>query len=108
MVPAGTGTVIFFRWTVDPLPSHSIQGLGMCILDPWHLRQVERIMNGPVVIVSIPVPLQYGHLTALLPGSLLDPLHLMQVSTTLRFISLLTPLAAWEKVKFIVICRKLN
>lgn len=75
----------------------------MCILDPIHLLHVDLIIKGPVLIVSIPVPLQYGHLTALEPGSLLDPRHLGQVSTTFNSMSLLIPLAASENVKFIVI-----
>jgi hypothetical protein len=29
---------------------------------PWHRRQVDRIMKGPVVTVSMPVPLHWGHL----------------------------------------------
>jgi hypothetical protein len=52
------------------------------------------MMNGPVLIVSIPVPLQYGHFTALVPGSLLEPRHFGQVSTTFKLISLFIPLAA--------------
>ena len=71
-----------------------MHGLGMCILEPIHLLQVDLMMKGPVLIVSIPVPLQYGHLTALDPGSLLDPLHFGQVSTTFRVTSLFTPFAA--------------
>ena len=77
----------------------------MYILEPRHFLHVVLMTNGPVLTVSIPVPLQYGHFTALVPGSLLEPLHFGQVSTTLRTTSLLTPLAAWEKVKFIWICR---
>lgn len=66
----------------------------MCILEPIHRLQVDLMIKGPVLIVSIPVPLQYGHLTALEPGSLLDPRHLGQVSTTFSVTSLLTPFAA--------------
>jgi hypothetical protein len=59
-----------------------------------HLLQVDLMMNGPVLIVSIPVPLQNGHFTAFVPGSLLEPRHFGHVSTTFKFISLLIPLAA--------------
>ena len=104
-LPAGTGTVTFFRWTVEPLPSHSKHGLGMYILVPRHLLHVVLIMKGPVLTVSIPVPLQNGHLTALVPGSLLDPRHFGQVSTTFKTISLLTPLAASENFRFMVNCK---
>ena len=56
--PAGTGTVIFLRWTVEPFPSQFWHGCEMCIRDPIHRLQVDLMMNGPVLIVSIPVPLQ--------------------------------------------------
>ena len=51
-LPAGTGTLIVFLWTVLPLPLHSTQGCGMCIRVPLHRRQVERITNGPVTADS--------------------------------------------------------
>ncbi len=66
----------------------------MYILEPMHLLQVDLMMKGPVLIVSIPVPLQYGHLTAFVPGSLLDPRHFVQMSTTFIVTSLFTPFAA--------------
>lgn len=100
--PAGTGTVTFFLCTVEPLPSHSKHGLGIYILVPRHLLHVVLMMKGPVLTVSIPVPLQNGHLTALVPGSLLDPRHFGQVSTTFKVISLFTPLAASANFKFMV------
>lgn len=52
----------------------------------------------PVLIVSIPEPLQLLHFVALVPGSALVPLHFGQVSTMFTSISLLIPRAAWENV----------
>jgi len=46
-LPAGTGTVTFFRCTVLPFPSHSVQGNLMYILVPWQYRHVDRMTNGP-------------------------------------------------------------
>uniref|UniRef100_A0A182QC81 Uncharacterized protein n=1 Tax=Anopheles farauti TaxID=69004 RepID=A0A182QC81_9DIPT len=65
-------------------------------------RQVERITNGPVEMVSIPVPLQYWHLPGLVPGSHREPVHFGHVSTTFTSMSLLTPRAACAKVRFII------
>jgi hypothetical protein len=59
-----------------------------------HAHRAIQHFQLPVEIVSTPVPLQYMHLPGFVPGSHLDPLHFMQVSTTFTLISLLTPLAA--------------
>lgn len=51
-IPAGTGTVIFFLWTVVPLPSQTEQGFLMRTLVPWQRRHVDFIRKGPVVMDS--------------------------------------------------------
>jgi hypothetical protein len=60
----------------------------------------------PVLMVSMPVPLQWVQLIAFVPGSALDPLHLGQVSTTFTLMSLFTPRAAWANVRFIITCKQ--
>lgn len=57
-LPAGTGTTTFFLWTVEPFPSHSVHLCLMYILVPWQYRQVDLIIKGPLLTLSIPVPLQ--------------------------------------------------
>jgi len=47
VLPAGTGTVTFFRCTVLPFPWHSVHGNLMYILVPWQYRHVDRMTNGP-------------------------------------------------------------
>ena len=90
-MPAGTGTVIFFRWLVCPAPWQVLQGFRFHVPRPLHFRQVLRIMNGPVDTVSIPVPLQLGQRSGLVPGSLPEPLQSGHVSRMLTYISLSTP-----------------
>ena len=74
------------------------------ILHPWMFLIYFPSKQLPVLIVSIPVPLQYEHLTALVPGSERDPRHFGHISTTFTWISLLTPTAAWVNVRFIITC----
>ena len=76
-----------------------MQGLGRYILEPRNLMHDIFITNGPLLMFSIPVSLRFGHFTALIPGSHLEPMHFEQVSITFRTTSLLTPLDGLEKVK---------
>lgn len=100
--PAGTGTVTFLRCTVCPLPSHSKHGYLLYCPEPEQYLHVDRITNGPVDTVSIPLPLQYWHFDGLVPSSHREPWHLGHVSTVFNMMSLFTPRAACANVRFIV------
>ena len=51
-LPAGTGTTTFFFRMIFPFPAHSVHGDLISTLAPPHARHVDRIIKGPVVIVS--------------------------------------------------------
>ena len=55
---------------------------------PAHLLHVDLIMKGPFDTVSIPVPLQDGHLSGLEPFSLPVPVQDLHVSIILTYMSL--------------------
>ena len=85
------------------LPSHSRQGFLMKTRVPRHCRHVLRITKGPVLTVSMPLPLQAGHLMGFVPVSHLLPPHLGQVSVMLTRTCLFTPRAASWKVRSMTI-----
>merc|ERR1739844_270089 len=101
-IPAGTGTLTRCCCLVCPPPPQSLHGCLFANPFPWHRRQVDRIINGPVCTVSIPVPLHCGHLSDEVPGSLPPPRHFGQLSMMFTEISFSTPLAASRKFIFIL------
>ena len=50
--PAGTGTVTILLCNVSPLPAQALHLTFIILRWPKHLRHVDRITNGPVLIVS--------------------------------------------------------
>lgn len=72
--------------------------------DPaWMLHSnIAIFIDLPLEKVSMPEPLQYVHLMALVPGSQREPWHLGQVSTTFTFMSLFTPRAASVNRRFTI------
>src|SRR3569833_1499674 len=103
--PPGMSTVIVWRSRTAPSPLHvpHSEPRGVVLPVPPQAPHVDAIWKPPwTKCTRVPVPLHVLQLERVAPGFSPDPVHVLQVTSGLKLICLLAPLAA--SMKDTVIC----